>query len=162
MATTANSEAVLPAYLLGIVVAGLFKEYKDMVRQLRTVTFALLTPFYFLKAGTIVSIPAIISGLSLILILLGVKIAAKFVGVYPLASLFKFSRKISMYTTLLMSTGLTFGSISALFGYSRGMITQDQYTILVTVVIGSAVLPTLIAQWFFQPHKGDLHGEWQK
>jgi Kef-type K+ transport system membrane component KefB len=162
LATTANSEAVLPAYLLGIVVAGLFKEYKDMVRQLRTVTFALLTPFYFLKAGTIVSIPAIISGLSLILILLGVKIAAKFVGVYPLASLFKFSRRISMYTTLLMSTGLTFGSISALFGYSRGIITQDQYTILVTVVIGSAVLPTLIAQWFFQPHKGDLQGEWQK
>jgi hypothetical protein len=67
-----------------------------------------------------------------------------------------------MYTTLLMSTGLTFGSISALFGYSRGIITQDQYTILVTVVIGSAVIPTLIAQWFFQPRKRDLQGGWQK
>lgn len=162
LATRANSEAVLPAYLLGIVVAGLFKEYKGMVRQLRTVTFALLTPFYFLKAGTIVSIPAIISGFSLILILLAVKVAAKFIGVYPLAILFKFSHRISMYTTLLMSTGLTFGSISALFGYSRGIITQDQYTILVTVVIGSAVLPTLIAQWFFQPRKRDLQGGWQK
>ncbi|MFH0957235.1 MAG: cation:proton antiporter [Pseudomonadota bacterium] len=162
LATRANSEAVLPAYLLGIVVAGLFKEYKGMVRQLRTVTFAFLTPFYFLKAGTIVSIPSIISGFLLILILLAVKVAAKFIGVYPLASLFKFSRRISMYTTLLMSTGLTFGSISALFGYTRGMITQEQYTILVTVVIGSAVLPTLIAQWFFQPRKRDLQGEWQK
>jgi Kef-type K+ transport system membrane component KefB len=162
LATKANSEAVLPAYLLGLVVAGLFKEYKDMVRHLRTATFALLTPFYFLKAGTIVSIPAIVTGAGLILVLLAVKVAAKFVGVYPLTAVFKFSRRIGMYTTLLMSTGLTFGSISALFGYSRGIITQDQYTILVTVVIGSAVIPTLIAQWFFEPRHHELTGEWTK
>jgi Kef-type K+ transport system membrane component KefB len=162
LATHANSEAVLPAYLLGIVVAGFFQEHREMVRHLRTATFALLTPFYFLKAGTIVSLPAIASGLVLILVLLAVKVAAKFIGVYPLTSVFRFSRKIGMYTTLLMSTGLTFGSISALFGYSRGIITQEQYTILVTVVIGSAVIPTLIAQWFFQPKRQDVKGGWQK
>jgi Kef-type K+ transport system membrane component KefB len=162
LATRANSEAVLPAYLLGIVVAGLFQKYREMVRHLRTATFALLTPFYFLKAGSIISISALWSGLGLITVLLVVKVAAKFIGVYPLTAMFRFSRKIGMYTTLLMSTGLTFGSISALFGYSRGMITQEQYTILVTVVIGSAVIPTLIAQWFFEPKDQDLAGEWQK
>jgi len=162
LATHANSEAVLPAYLLGIVVAGLFQEYRPMVRHLRTATFALLTPFYFLKAGTIVSVPAILSGFGLIAVLLAVKVAAKFIGVYPLTSIFRFSGKVGMYTTLLMSTGLTFGSISALFGYTRGMITQEQYTILVTVVIGSAVVPTLIAQWFCQPRGDDLNGDWQK
>jgi Kef-type K+ transport system membrane component KefB len=162
LATRANSEAVLPAYLIGIVVAGLFQKYREMVRHLRTATFALLTPFYFLKAGTIVSIPAVISGFGLILVLLAVKVAAKFIGVYPLTSVFRFSRKVGMYTTLLMSTGLTFGSISALFGYSRGIITQEQYTILVTVVIGSAVIPTLIAQCFFEPKHQDLNGDWQK
>jgi Kef-type K+ transport system membrane component KefB len=162
LAAHANSEAVLPAYLLGIVVAGLFQEHREMVRHLRTATFALLTPFYFLKAGTIVSIPAIVSGLGLILVLLFVKVGAKFVGVYPVTSALRFSRRTSMYTTLLMSTGLTFGSISALFGYTRGFITQEQYTILVTVVIGSAVVPTLIAQWFYRPKSDDLNGEWQK
>jgi len=162
LATHANSEAVLPAYLLGLVVAGLFKDNREMVRHLRTATFALLTPFYFLKAGTIVSLPAIITGIGLIIVLLAVKVAAKFVGVYPLTAAFRFSRKIGMYTTLLMSTGLTFGSISALFGYTRGIITQDQYTILVTVVIGSAVIPTLIAQWFFEPRHHELNGDWQK
>jgi Kef-type K+ transport system membrane component KefB len=162
LATCANSEAVLPAYLLGLAVAGLFKDNPEMVRHLRTATFALLTPFYFLKAGTIVSITAIWTGLGLILVLLLVKVAAKFIGVYPLTSVFRFSRKIGMYTTLLMSTGLTFGSISALFGYSRGIITQEQYTILVTVVIGSAVVPTLIAQWFFEPQHHELNGDWQK
>jgi Kef-type K+ transport system membrane component KefB len=162
LATRANSEAVLPAYLLGLVVAGLFKEIREMVRHLRTATFALLTPFYFLKAGTIVSLPAIVTGFGLILVLLAVKVAAKFIGVYPLTTAFRFSRKIGMYTTLLMSTGLTFGSISALFGYTRGIITQDQYTILVTVVIGSAVIPTLIAQWFFQPRHEEADGALRK
>jgi Kef-type K+ transport system membrane component KefB len=159
LATRANSEAVLPAYLLGLVVAGLFKENREMVRHLRTATFALLTPFYFLKAGTIVSLSAIVTGFGLILILLGIKVAAKFIGVYPLTTVFRFSRRVGMYTTLLMSTGLTFGSISALFGYTRGIITQSQYTILVTVVIGSAVAPTLIAQWFFQPRQKDAFFE---
>ena len=56
-----------------------------------------------------------------------------------------------MYTTLLMSTGLTFGSISALFGLTNNIIDQQQYTILVTAVILSAVVPTLIAQRWFQP-----------
>jgi len=162
LAAHANSEAVLPAYLLGLVVAGLFQEHREMVRHLRTTAFALLTPFYFLKAGTIVSLAAIWTGLGIILVLLAVKVAAKFIGVYPLTAMFRFSHKLGMYTTLLMSTGLTFGSIAALFGYSRGIITQEQYTILVTVVIGSAVVPTLIAQWFYQPRHDDLEGSWQK
>lgn len=162
LATHANSEAVLPAYLLGIVLAGLFQEHRDMLRHLRTTTFALLTPFYFLKAGTIISIPAIVSGFGLIAILLAIKVGAKFIGVYPLTGVFRFSRRLGMYTTLLMSTGLTFGSISALFGYTRGIINQEQYTILVTVVISSAVIPTLIAQWFFQPQHASLKGDWRK
>jgi len=133
-----------------------------MVRHLRTATFALLTPFYFLKAGSIISLSAVLHGFELILILLGVKIAAKFLGVYPMAEIFRFKSRIGMYTTLLMSTGLTFGSISALFGYNRGIISQEQYTILVTVVIASAVVPTLIAQWFFQPSKADASNSWKK
>ncbi|MBO0726582.1 MAG: hypothetical protein J2P52_13345 [Blastocatellia bacterium] len=44
-----------------------------------------------------------------------------------------------------------FGGISALFGYTRGIINQYQYTVLVTVVIGSALIPTMIAQAFFRP-----------
>ena len=55
------------------------------------------------------------------------------------------------YTTLLMSTGLTFGSISALYGLTNHIISQEQYTIRVTAVITSAVVPTLIAQRWFQP-----------
>jgi len=66
-------------------------------------------------------------------------------------NIFKFKKKEKMYTTLLMSTGLTFGTISALFGYTNKIINQEQYTILVTAVILSAVVPTIIAQKWFQP-----------
>jgi Kef-type K+ transport system membrane component KefB len=151
LATKANSEAVLPAYLLGLVIAQLFSENRTMVRHLRTTVFAFLTPFYFLKAGMLVSASAVWQGAALIVLLLLVKMATKFVGVWPLTRAFKFSPRLSMYTTMLMSTGLTFGSISALFGYTRGIINQYQYTVLVTTVIGSALVPTMIAQAWFRP-----------
>jgi len=91
------------------------------------------------------------TGALLIVVFLAVKLISKFVGVWPLTRLFEFDRKGGAFITLLMSTGLTFGTISALFGLTNHIINQEQYTILVTAVIGSAVVPTLIAQRFFLP-----------
>jgi hypothetical protein len=51
----------------------------------------------------------------------------------------------------MMSTGLTFGTISALFGLNHGVIDQTQYSHLVATVIGSAVIPTAIANAWFMP-----------
>jgi Kef-type K+ transport system membrane component KefB len=163
LAAKANSEAVLPAYLLGLVVAPIFAQNRTIVRHLRTTVFAFLTPFYFLKAGMLVQISSVWHAALLIGALLMVKVAMKFAGVWPLTKYFRFSPKLGMYTTLLMSTGLTFGSISALFGLTRGIIDQTQYTILVTVVISSALVPTWFAQQFFRPTaveaRGGLRGE---
>jgi Kef-type K+ transport system membrane component KefB len=150
-ATAANSEAVLPAYLVGLVIAGVFVRDKVLVNRMRSIAFALLTPFYFLKAGLYVSLPAVAAGAGLNVALLLVKMATKALVVSPSARAFRFTTRESSYTTLLMSTGLTFGTISALFGLINGIINQTQYTILVTVVILSAVVPTLIAQTFFRP-----------
>jgi Kef-type K+ transport system membrane component KefB len=151
LATTARSEAVLPAYLVGLVVAGVFLRDRVLVHRMRSIAFALLTPFYFIKAGLYISLPVIATGAVVIAALLMVKVLAKFVGVWPLTRAFRLSAREGNYTTLLMSTGLTFGSISALFGLTNGIIDQGQYTILVTVVILSAIVPTLIAQTWFQP-----------
>lgn len=153
LATIANSEAVLPAYLVGLVIAGVFTHDKVLVNRIRTIAFALLTPFFFIKAGTLVSLPALLSGWLLIIVLLGVKVSTKFIGVWPLTRVFKMNAREGNYTTLLMSTGLTFGSIAALYGLTHGIINQVQYTILVTVVIGSAVVPTFIAQTWFLPKR---------
>ncbi|HTA73130.1 MAG TPA: cation:proton antiporter [Gemmatimonadaceae bacterium] len=151
LAQVAKSEAVLPAYLVGLVIAGVFVRDRMLMDRMRAIAFAMLTPFYFIKAGLFVSLPAVATGALLIVALLTVKIAAKVIGVWPMTRVFHFDRRDGAYTTLLMSTGLTFGTISALFGLTNHLITQAQYTVLVTVVIASAVVPTLIAQWFFQP-----------
>jgi Kef-type K+ transport system membrane component KefB len=119
---------------------------------MRSICFAFLTPFYFLKAGSLIDAKALIVGAGLIAAFLAIKMVTKFIGILPLTRYFKFHRREGMYTTLMMSTGLTFGSISALFGLTNHIIDQEQYTVLLTAVIGSAVVPTLIAQIWFQPH----------
>ncbi|MEW5763175.1 MAG: cation:proton antiporter [Bacillota bacterium] len=151
LAAQARSEAVLPAYLVGLVLANVMADQRALLHRMRALAFSFLTPFYFLKAGFYVSLPAVVTGAGLIAILLLVKVAAKFIGVWPLTAVFRFGPRDGMYTTLLMSTGLTFGTISALYGLTNNYITQSQYTVLVTVVIASAVVPTLIAQAFFLP-----------
>jgi Kef-type K+ transport system membrane component KefB len=88
----------------------------------------------------------LVSAAGLILLYLSVKMATKFFGILPLTRMFRFDPKEGMYTTLLMSTGLTFGSILALFGLTNHIIDERQYTILLTAVVGSAVVPTLIGR----------------
>jgi glutathione-regulated potassium-efflux system ancillary protein KefC len=152
LAAWADSEAVLPAYVMGMVLAGTVGKDHALVRRLRTVTFGLLTPFYFIRAGSFVSVPALVAAPLAFLLLLGAKLVTKFVGVYPFTRIFRSPRREGLYTTLLMSTGLTFGSISALFGLTHGIVSEAQYSFLIAAVIASAVVPTLIANAFFLPH----------
>jgi Kef-type K+ transport system membrane component KefB len=127
--------------------------------RLRSIAFAFFTPFFFLHAGTLISASALVSGAGVILVLLLVKLGAKTVGVWPTATVFGLPRRERAYTTLLMATGLTFGSIAALFGYDHHLISRTQYTELVTVVILSAFVPTMIAQQLFQPRVLDAEEE---
>jgi len=152
LATWADSEAVLPAYVIGMVLAGTVGKDHVLVRRLRTLTFGFLTPFYFIRAGSLVSLPALVAAPAAFLVLLGAKMVTKVIGVYPATRAYRSPKREAMYTTLLMSTGLTFGTISALFGLSHGVIDQAQYSALVAAVVGSAVVPTLIANAFFLPH----------
>ena len=147
----AESEPVLPAYVVGMILAGTVGKDHALVRRLRTLTLGLLTPFYFIRAGSFVSIAALAAAPLVFIILLAAKMATKFVGVYPITRVFRQPSQEAMYTTLMMSTGLTFGSISALFGLSHGIVDQTQYSYLIATVVGSAVVPTMIANAFFLP-----------
>lgn len=151
LAVAAGSEAVLPAYIVGLVIAGIFLHDRVLIDRMRTICFALLTPFFFLRAGLLVSGSALLSGAGTIAALLAVKLAAKGIGVWPTATVFRIPQRERVYLTLLMSTGLTFGSIASLFGLTNKIIDQQQYSVLVTVVILSAFVPTLVAQKFFRP-----------
>jgi Kef-type K+ transport system membrane component KefB len=151
LAVRGGSEGVLPAYLVGMVLADTFLGNRELIRRMRATTFALLTPFYFLKAGSLVDLRAVAAGFGLVVVFFLAKSLAKFFGLYPAGVFFRFTTKINLYITLMMSTGLTFGTISALYGLTHEIINREQYSILVVVVILTAIIPTLIAQAFFEP-----------
>lgn len=151
LAYWAGSEPVLPAYLIGMFLATAMEKDIMLIRRIRAITFGLLTPFYFLRAGSLVSLPTIAAAPLVFVILFLAKTATKIIGVYPAAKLSKYPKKEAIYTTLLMSTGLTFGTISALFGLSHQIIDEGQYSNLVATVIASAIIPTVIANLFFLP-----------
>lgn len=159
LANAAGSEAVLPAYLIGLASAGVFLGDRVLMDRMRSTAFALLTPFFFLRAGLLISVPALVEGAGVIGVLFLTKMAAKLLGVWPAAAVFGIGRRDRNYLTLLMATGLTFGSISALYGLNHGLITRAQYSQLLTVVILSAIAPTLIAQRLFQPRVIDIEEE---
>ncbi len=151
LATAAKSEGVLPAYFLGLACAGFLFANPEIARRLRSMTMGFLTPFYFLKAGTLVSFASVVVGFGAIGAFFAVKLVAKIAGVFPAARAFDHAPRNAGYLTLMMATGLTFGTISSLYGLTHGYIDRAQYTTLVTVVILSAIIPTIVAQAFFHP-----------
>jgi glutathione-regulated potassium-efflux system ancillary protein KefC len=151
VAVWSGSEAVLPAYIIGMVLAGTVGKDHLLIRRLRTLTFGLLTPFYFIRAGSFVSVPVLIAAPMVFVALFFAKMVSKLAGLLPTVRAFGYSGHDGIYYSLMMSTGLTFGTISALFGLNHGIIDQRQYSHLVATVIGSAVIPTAIANARFMP-----------
>lgn len=145
LALWSGSEAVLPAYIAGMALAGSAAKDGHWIRRLRTLTVGFLTPFYFIRAGTLVSLPALASAPLIFVFLLSGKVVSKIFGLYPVIGFFRRERNERWYYTLLMSTGLTFGTISSLYGLAHGIVTPEQYSFLVAAVIASAVVPTVIA-----------------
>jgi Kef-type K+ transport system membrane component KefB len=149
LAERSNGHAVLPAFVLGLVMSRHYQEHREEQKRLRVVAFAFLTPFFFIKGGLNVSLSAVVANVGLLAVLLAAKIAPKVAFVFPLAR--RFSPRHATFTTLLMSTGLTFGTISSLYGLNAGIIDDTQFSLLVTVVVLSAVVPTAIAERWFLP-----------
>jgi Kef-type K+ transport system membrane component KefB len=147
----ANSQAVLPAFILGLVMSNHYVAHRKEQERMRVVAFSFLTPFFFLKGGMNVSVSALWANLGLLALLFVGKMIPKFVGVYPLAR--RYTAPHGTFTTLLMSTGLTFGTITSLYGLSSGIIDRTKFSLLVAVVVLSAIVPTAIAQRLFHPHQ---------
>jgi Kef-type K+ transport system membrane component KefB len=146
-----SSHAILPAFVTGLVLSKSFSENRLLQRKLRIIAFAMITPFFFINGGMNISLKLLYQHFSLFVILFGVKQVTKIVGIYPFAR--RYLKKEAMFTTLLMSTGLTMGTISSMYGLSSGILDQAQFSILVAAVVLSAILPTFIAQkWLYPSH----------
>ncbi len=151
LADASNGHAVLPAFVLGLVMSRHYGEHREEQQRLRVVAFAFLTPFFFIKGGLNVSLGAVLSNLGILGVLLVAKMVPKIAFVYPLAR--RAVPRHATFTTLLMSTGLTFGTISSLYGLTAGIIDETQFSLLITVVVLSAIVPTAIAERRFLPDR---------
>ena len=158
LADAANGHAVLPAFVLGLAMSNHYETHREEQKRLRIVAFAFLTPFFFLKGGLNVSLGAVVANLGVLAALLAAKMVPKVAFVLPLAR--RASPRHATFATLLMSTGLTFGTISSLYGLNAGIIDRTQFSLLVTVVVLSAVVPTAIAErWFLPEAEFERHEE---
>ena len=149
VADAANGHAVLPAFVLGLVMARHYRQHPLEQERLRVVAFAFLTPFFFLRGGLNVSLGAVFANLGILALLFAAKLVPKLGLIMPLAR--RYVPEHAAFTTLLMSTGLTFGTISSLYGLNAGIIDTTQFSLLITVVVLSAIIPTAIAQHWFSP-----------
>ena len=149
LANASNGHAVLPAFVLGLALSSHYAGHREEQQRLRVVAFSFLTPFFFIKGGLNVSLAAVFANLGLLLALIAAKMIPKVACVLPLAR--RATPRHATFATLLMSTGLTFGTISSLYGLNAGIIDRTQFSLLVTVVVLSAVVPTAIAERWFLP-----------
>jgi len=152
LADLGSSQAMLPAFLFGLAMSKHFASGAGgpaVKSRLRTVAYAFITPLFFIVAGMQVSLPALRAGAGIFAALFLLRQAVKLAAVYlPARRLF---RANGGYSTLLMSTGLTFGLMAALFGLKAGYLDPAQYSILTGVLVASAVLPAFAAQRWFRP-----------
>ena len=149
----ASLPAVLPAFVLGLALSGHYARHRKEQECLRLVAFAFLTPFFFVSGGLYVSLGALWANVGVLGLLFAAKMIPKLGAVYPLAR--RYASPHAGFTSLLMSTGLTFGTISALFGLREGILDETQFSLVVAVVVLSAIVPTVVAQRFFQPSADD-------
>jgi glutathione-regulated potassium-efflux system ancillary protein KefC len=145
-ADQARLHSIFGAFVLGLVFANSIQEHQDILSKMRTVTFLLLAPAFFIRAGMLIALPAVVANVALVFGLLGTKLASKFIGVYALCR--RWIPDAPMFSTMLFSTGLTVGTITATLAHQLQYLSDTQFSIVVTAVILSAVVPTLIAKRF--------------
>ncbi len=158
LANLGGGQAILPSFILGILLSNQFKENGDEIKsksRLKTVAFAVITPIFFIVGGMKVSLPLIIGSMGIFVLILVSRQIAKFIGVYTISSYYVSDKK---YTALIMSTGLTFGLVAAVYGLNNGLISTTVYSIVTGVLVVSAILPTFIAEkWYSPKHTEDLN-----
>lgn len=151
-----GGQAILPAFILGVLISNHFKNTSkgEVKSRFKTIAFASITPIFFIIGGMNVSIPSIYSYFGIFLGLFILRQLSKYIGVHYPSKLFL--KKDHNYVTMLMSTGLTFGLVAAVFGLNNGIINQSEYSIITGILVLSAILPTLVAEkWYFPKHLGN-------
>ncbi|CAB4243430.1 Sodium:proton antiporter [Methylacidimicrobium sp. AP8] len=154
LASVAQTEPVLPAYLAGVLVAKPFATDRELVHRMRSLAYGLLTPFFFMKAGFHVSLHTLLYGSLPIFLLIGAKLLGKVAAVWPSLRLYRFSRQEALFGSLLTSGGLTFGLIAAHYGVANGILGRKMYSQVTIAILLSTLIPVIGASRLSLPPTG--------
>lgn len=142
-----NIEAILGAYLVGILVAGLRHQLPQVRSILETVTTALLAPIFFAFSGLRVDIglldtATVITWTSVLIV---VAIAAKIIGTVVGG----FFAGVRGREALALGSGLSalgaMGVVVAIIGLNLGVVSETGYTVMVlAAVVTSIIAPQLL------------------
>ena len=156
LAASTHGIAVLPAFVLGVVAARHYREHPGELVGLRTIVIAFLAPFFFVRVGMNVSVSVLLASTGAVLVLAAAKVLPKLAASYAAARTVVGREAVPV--ALLMSTGLTFGTVIALAALGEGLVDRSQYTVLVAAILIAAVIPSAIAQrsWRRKPAASEL------
>jgi len=140
-----NLHASLAVFVLGILVSELMKEQEETDKRLRAVAFSIFVPAFYFRAGLLFSFTAVVQNWLNIIVLLALAFGAKFFGIYWVGR--SYLKEHIRYGAILMNARLTFGTIAATYGVTHGIIDQQYFSILISMIIlASAVALILVGK----------------
>lgn len=137
-----NLEAILGAYAVGILVAGLRHQLPQVRSMLETVTAALFAPIFFAFSGLRVDIWLLDTGEVIIwtVALIVLAIVAKIAGTFA----FGFFGNVRGREALALGSGLSalgaMGIVVAIVGLNLGVVSETGYTVMVLAAIVTSLL----------------------
>ena len=148
----AHSHAVLPAFILGLAMSNHYATHRKEQERLRVVAFAFLTPFFFLKGGMNVSTSALWANLGVLALLFAGEDGAE-ARRASIRSRAGSPRRTPCSRRCSCRPASRSARSASLYGLNAGIIDRTQFSLLIAVVVLSAIVPTVIAQRFYQPRR---------
>ncbi len=131
------------AFAIGLVMSEVVEEHGAVEEKLRAIVFSLLAPVFFLHAGMQIDLTLMTGELVLQFVVLFVAaVGLKFAGT-ALAARTLLGHS-STFVGLLFNYRLAFGIVTATVGLEAGLITTQHYSVILLIIVSSALLPAIL------------------
>ena len=149
LAQSAGIEAVLGAYIAGIVLGRSRFRHPQLHEHLESITYGVLAPVFFATAGLKLDLGTLARGTTAIwgAIVLGVAVVAKFAGAYAGARVGRLPRREALALGSALNARGAVEVVIATVGLSLGILSPTAFTAIVLMAIVTSIMaPPLLRQ----------------
>jgi Kef-type K+ transport system membrane component KefB len=145
-----NLEAVLGAFVMGVLFGQMPRLPEDVHKKLITVSLGIFTPIFFGVAGLKVNVGQLLTPqlILITLVVIGIATAGKVVGTYSGARLIG---RREHWTALSFGAGLNARGameiIIATIGLQLGILSQDMFSIIVIMAMATSLMAPPALRW---------------